>query len=140
MWTNGRGEREKCIVETESHRVGRDPPVLLRESPMERILRYVISMGITWVKNVRKYRSNVSDENTWIARTGWPGIFRKDCVTGDKYVIDNREKFSKRNSMENSGKIRSGEKEKNNGESFEMKFWNTMKAFTIFDFNENYEK
>lgn len=42
--------------------------------------------------------------------------------------------------MENSGKIRSGEKEKNNGESFETKFWNTMKAFTIFDFNENYEK
>lgn len=46
--------------------MGRDPPVLLRESPMERILRYVISMGITWVKNVRKYGSNVSDENTWI--------------------------------------------------------------------------
>lgn len=33
-----------------------------------------------------------------------------------------------------------GEKKKNNKESFEMKFWNTMKAFTIFDFNENYEK
>lgn len=56
--------------------MGRDPPVLLRESSIERILRYVISMGITWVKNVRKYRSNVSDENTWIAK-------RKDSVMGD---------------------------------------------------------